>query len=55
MNNTKALYFDRTDVSEGVNVKKQAIPKSVTKFQPYVWNRCHDVLITLWTLAIFEN
>ena len=36
MNNTKALYFDRTDVSEGVNVKKQAIPKSVTKFQPYV-------------------
>ena len=51
MNNIKILYFDRTDVSEGIDVNKGIASKKYDichywyflnkgfKFQPNVWNR----------------
>ena len=53
----KMLYFDRIDVSEGIDVNKKSAAKecdicnyqyflnSSFKFQPNVCNRCHDLLI----------
>ena len=52
MNNIKMLYFDRTDVSEGIDVNKTSASKEydichywyflhyVFKFQPQVYNMC---------------
>ena len=48
------LYFDRIEVSEGINVNKTSKSKESNifhywyflckgfKFQPYVCNRCHE-------------
>ena len=51
------LYFDRIDVSEGIDVNKASASKECNichywhflnysfKFQPNVCNRCHDLLM----------
>ena len=51
------LYYDRTDVSEGIDVNKTSASKECDichywyflnysfKFQPNVCNRCHDLLM----------
>ena len=53
----KMLYYDRIDVSEGIDVNKTNAPKQCDichycyvlnysyKFQPNSCNRCHDLLI----------
>ena len=53
------LYFDRIDVSEGIDVNKTRASKKCDfyhywyflnysfKFQPNVCKRCHDLLICL--------
>ena len=50
------LYFDRIDVSEGIDVNKTSASKESDfchycylvnynfKFQPIVCNRCHDLI-----------
>ena len=57
MNNIKMLYFDGIEVSEGIDVNKPSSSKECDifhywcflnkgfKFQPYVCNRCHDLLM----------
>ena len=57
MNNIKMLYFDGIEVSEGIDVNKISSSKvcdichywcflnKAFKFQPYVCNRCHDLLM----------
>ena len=55
MNNTKMLYFDRIDISGGIDVDKTSASKDIChywyflnkgfKFQPYLCNRCHDLLM----------
>ena len=55
MNNIKMLYFDRIDVSGGTDVNKASASKDICqywyflnngfKFQPYLCNRCHDLLM----------
>ena len=57
MNNIKMLYFDRIDVSERIDVNKTRKSNKYGicyywyflnkefKFQPYVSNRCHDLLM----------
>ena len=59
MNNLKMLYFDKIDVSEGIDVNKTSGSKECDichcwyflnkgfKFQPYVCNRCHDLLMSM--------
>ena len=69
MNNIKMLYYDRTDVSEGIDVNKTSKSKECDichywfflnkrfKFQSYVCNRCHDLLmmsISLTDTAILK-
>ena len=56
MNNIEMVYFDRIDVSEGTGVNKASASKECDicnywnflnkgfTFQPYVCNRCHDLL-----------
>ena len=51
------LYYDSIDVSKGIDVNKISVSKECNichywyfldkgfKFQPYVWNFCHDVLM----------
>ena len=51
------LYYDGTDVSEGIDVNKTSASKEcdvchywyflnyIFKFQPNVCNRCHDLLM----------
>ena len=51
------LYFDRTDISVGIDINKRNTLKDCDichywyflnynfKFQPNVYNRCHDLLI----------
>ena len=51
------LYYNRTDVSEGIDVNKTSASKECDvchywyflnnsfKFQPNVFNRCHDLLM----------
>ena len=58
MNNIKMLYFDGIDVSEELDVKKTSESKECDichscyfskkgfKFQAYICNRCHDLLMT---------
>ena len=57
------LYFDRIDVSEGIDVNKTSASKECDichywyflnkgfKFQPNVCNRCRDLLIMLMKLS----
>ena len=57
MNNIKMLYFDRTGVSEGIDVNKTSASKECDichywyllnysfKFHPNVCNRYHDLLM----------
>ena len=69
MNNIKMLYYDRIDVSEGIDVNKTDQSKEcdiwnywyflnkLLKLQPYVWNRCHDLLkmsMSLSNIAILK-
>ena len=63
MNNIKILYFNRIDVSEGTDVNKTSPSKECAisrywyflnngfKFQPYVCNRCHDLLMMSMNLC----
>ena len=58
------LYYDRIDVSEGINVNKTSASKECDifhywyslnysfKFQPNGCNRCHDLLMISINLAI---
>ena len=51
------LDYDRIDVSEGIDINKTSTSKECDichycyfldkrfKFQPYVYNRCHDILM----------
>ena len=57
MNNIKVLYCDRINLSEGTDVGKTSKSKECDicyywyflnesfKFQPNVWNGCHDLLM----------
>ena len=57
------LYFDRIDVSEGIDVNKTSASKECDichywyflnycfKFQPNVCNRCHDLLMMSNTVS----
>ena len=57
------LYFDRIDVSKGIDVNKTSASKECDncyycyflnysfKFQPNVCNRCHDLLIISMDLS----
>ena len=52
MNNIKMLFYDRIDVSEGTDVGHHWFFFNKTlKFQPYVCNRCHDLLIMSMKLS----
>ena len=57
------LYYDITDVSEGIDVNKTSVSKEYGvchywyflnysfKFQPSVCNRCHDLLMMSMNLT----
>ena len=57
------LFYDRTDVSEGVDVNKTSASKEWDvchywyflnfsfKFQPNVYNKCHDLLMMFVNLS----
>ena len=57
------LYFDRIDISEGIDVNKTRESKEFQiyhnwyilnkgfKFQPNVCNRCHDLLMMSMNLS----
>ena len=62
------LYYDRIDLSEGIDIYKTSASKECDifhywyvldkgfKFEPYVCNGCHDVLkmsVSLKDIAIF--
>ena len=62
------LYYDRIDVSEGIDVTKTSKTREcdnyhcwynyIFKFQPYVYNRCHNLLmmsINLSRINILNN
>ena len=63
MNNIKMLYFDKIDVSERIDVNKTRKSKEYGicyywyflnkefKFQRYVSNRCHDLLMMSMNLS----
>ena len=63
MHNIKILYFDKILVSEGNNVNKTSASKECDiccywyflnksfKFQPYVCNRCHGLLMMSTNLS----
>ena len=63
MNKIIMLYYDRINVSEGVNINKISEPKKCDichywyflnkdfKFQPNVCNRCHDLLMMSMNLS----
>ena len=56
-NNIKMLYYDRIDVSDRIDIIKTSASKECDtcycwhflnkgfKFQIYVWNECHDLLM----------
>ena len=69
MNKIEILYYDRIDVSEGININKTCKSKECDncqywyflnkgfKFQSYVCNRCHESLmmsVQLSDIAILE-
>ena len=57
------LYYDRIDVSEGIDVNKRSKSKECDichysyflnkgfKFQPYICNRCHDLVMMSMNLS----
>ena len=57
------IYYDRIDVSEGIDANKTSASKEcdichclyflkcIFKFQPNVCNRCHDLLIMSMNLS----
>ena len=57
------LYFDKIDVSEGIDINKTSVSKECDnchywyflnfsfKFQPNVCNRCHDLLMISMNLS----
>ena len=57
------LYFDRIDISEGINIYKTSASKEFDifhfwyfsdkglNFQPYMFNGCHEVLIMFMNLC----
>ena len=61
------LYCDRIDVSEGIDVNKTSVLKEcgiwhywhflkyIFKFQPNVFNRCHDLLLMSINLSDIAN
>ena len=63
MNNIKIVYFDRIDAFKGIGVHKTSKSKECDichyqyflnkgfKFQPYVCNRCHDLLMMSMNLS----
>ena len=63
MNNMKTLYYDRIDVSEGIDINKTSASKECDicrywcflnkgfKFQTYVRNKCHDLLMMSMNLS----
>ena len=63
MNNTKMLYYDRIEISEGIDINKTSASKECDichywyflnkefKFQPYVCNKCHDTLMMSMNLS----
>ena len=63
MNNITMLYYDRIDVSEGIDINKTSASKDCDighcwyfldkgfKFQPNVCNVCHDVLMMSMNLS----
>ena len=63
MNNIEILYFERIDASEVTDVNKTSKSKEFDichywyflnkrfKFQPYVCNRCHDLLMMSMNLS----
>ena len=60
MNNIKILYFNRIEVSEGIDVNKTSASKECDichywyflnkgfKFQSYLCNRCDDLLMIIY-------
>ena len=56
------LQYGKIDVLEGINIKKTSVSKECMlchywyfeddgfKFEPHVFNICHDVLITVYEL-----
>ena len=47
----KMLQYDRIDVSKGIDINKTSASKDVGyKFQPYVCNGCHAVLMMVYEL-----
>ena len=70
INNIKMLYYDRINISEGINVNKKSEWKECDichyyyfldkgfKFQRNVYNRCHDLLmmsVSLSDIAILNS
>ena len=61
------LYFDRIEVSGGIDVNKTSAPKDCDichywyflnycfKFQPNICNRCHDLLIMSMNVSNITN
>ena len=61
--NIKMLYYDRIDVSERIDIIKTSASKECDtcyywhffnkgfKFQTYVWNGCHDLLMISMNLS----
>ena len=59
----KMIYYDRVDVSEGIDVNKTSASKECDvchywyflnfsfKFQPNVYNKCHDLLMMFVNLS----
>ena len=57
------LYYDRIDVSEGIDVNKRSKSKECDichycyflnkgfKFKPYICNRCHDLVMMSMNLS----
>ena len=64
MNNVKMVYYDRIEISEGIDINKTNTSKECDiclywhcsnkefKFQPYVCNRCHNLLIMSINLSV---
>ena len=67
MNNVKMLCYDRTDVSEGIDVNKTSESKERDiyhywyflnkgfKFQSHICNRCPDLLMMSMNLKKIKN
>ena len=60
------LQYEKTDVSEGIDVNKRSASKESMlchywyfknvgfKIEPHVCNKCHDVLMTAYELKILQ-